>query len=137
MVISMRDPGRPLWAADQQTVIRSINRYQCNCWIRRSTCLISAGDQRPSGVLWVPHCSVSNKSVMTVQWEDKRNWTANQIYPIVFCRTVEPALYPPNNTIVSRLQHLQNSCCSFVEPLQPSVLGVSHSGVWVNIHYMQ
>ena len=37
----MRDPGRPLWAADQRTVIRSINRYQCNCWVQRSTCLIS------------------------------------------------------------------------------------------------
>ena len=34
-------PRRPLRAAHQQTVIRSINRYQCNCWVRRSTCLIS------------------------------------------------------------------------------------------------
>ena len=51
----MRDPGRPVWAADQRTVIRSINRYQCKCWVRQSTFLISAGDQLPIGVLWVPH----------------------------------------------------------------------------------
>ena len=34
-------PRRPLRAADHRTVIRSINRYQCNCWVRRSTCVIS------------------------------------------------------------------------------------------------
>ena len=52
---AMRDPRRPVWAADQRTVSRSVNRYQC--WVRQSTCLISAGDQRAIGVLWVPHWS--------------------------------------------------------------------------------
>ena len=54
----MRDPGRPIWAADPRTVIMSISRYQCNYW--RSTSLISAGDQRPIEVLWVPHLHVAN-----------------------------------------------------------------------------
>ena len=35
-----------------------ISGYQCNCLVQRSTCLISAGDQRPEVVLWVPHSPV-------------------------------------------------------------------------------
>ena len=67
VLVLMRDPGRPLWAADQRTLIRSINRYQCNCWVQRSTCLISLVTSNPySGSLGASLVVVPRVVVMRV-----------------------------------------------------------------------
>ena len=44
---NMKASQKPLSEADQLTLIRSINRYQCNCLVQQCTCVMSIGYQRP------------------------------------------------------------------------------------------